>query len=202
MTDLIGSCANICGELPESGMINGAVFKQVVEGSQLRTEFKGKDGFSFTPECAHWFASNFLPVSRDTSMGFIRRWLILEFDRVVRHEDKVDNLAEIWWPTRREAIAAWALGGLRRLLNQRRYTEPALPRRASGPDARANNSVQAFLEDSKSVFVVPDKWALAEEVYTLYGDHLRAKHNSPVSFERFLGMVEDLDLVLDRDQHG
>src|SRR3546814_2797758 len=69
LVDLIGKAANICGELPENGMITGSIFKQVVEGEPVRAEFKGQDGFVFTPECAHWFASNYLPVSRDTTRG-------------------------------------------------------------------------------------------------------------------------------------
>src|SRR3546814_15762879 len=58
LVDLIGKAANICGELPENGMITGSIFKQVVEGEPVRAEFKGQEGFVFTPECAHWFASN------------------------------------------------------------------------------------------------------------------------------------------------
>src|SRR3546814_5826599 len=86
-------------------------------------EFKGQDGFVFTPECAHWFASNYLPVSRDTTRGFIRRWLVLDFNHPIREEDKIENLAQILVAEERGAIAAWALEGLHRLLDNRRSEE-------------------------------------------------------------------------------
>src|SRR3546814_6372411 len=88
-------------------------------------EFKGQDGFVFTPECAHWFASNYLPVSRDTTRGFIRRWLVLDFNHPIREEDKIENLAQILVAEERGAIAAWALEGLHRLLDNRDYTTPS-----------------------------------------------------------------------------
>src|SRR3546814_1535215 len=75
-------------------MITGSIFKQVVEGEPVRAEFKGQDGFVFTPECAHWFASNYLPVSRDTTRGFIRRWLVLDFNHPTREEDKIERSEE------------------------------------------------------------------------------------------------------------
>src|SRR3546814_929242 len=43
LVDLIGKAANICGELPENGMITGSIFKQVVEGEPVRAEFKGQE---------------------------------------------------------------------------------------------------------------------------------------------------------------
>lgn len=202
MTDLVAKAANICGELPESGRISGSVFKQVVEGSPIRTEFKNKDGFVFTPECAHWFASNFLPSSADSSMGFIRRWLILHFDKVVKAEDRIDNLAEILVAEEREAIAAWALDGLRRLLDQRGYTEPQCHRDQIQIVRRINNSVHAFLENNK-VLTFGEGQTKADEVYSEYIFHMRDyKRSKPVSFDRFLQMVEDLDLGVARDQLG
>ena len=129
---LIGKTANICGELPESGMIAGSMFKEVVEGAPVTDSFKGKDRFTFTPKCAHWFASNYLPASRDSSRGFTRRWLILDFNHPVAEKDQVKNLAETIVAEEREAIAAWAIGGLRRLLEQNSYTIPACHEKRSG----------------------------------------------------------------------
>lgn len=200
MTDLIGKAANICGELPENGRIAGAVFKQVVEGSPIRTEFKNQDGFVFMPECAHWFASNFLPWSGDTSRGFIRRWLILDFNRVVEVEKRVENLAESVVAEERDAIAAWSLEGLRRLLDQRGYTEPACHHFRLGSMRRTNNSVHAFLEDTGVLRRKEGGEMRAREVYDQYSFHMRdlGGRVTPVGFERFIQMTEDLDLGVEQ----
>src|SRR3546814_10396038 len=96
---------------------------------------------------SHWFASNYLPVSRDTTRGFIRRWLVLDFNHPIREEDKIENLAQILVAEERGAIAAWALEGLHRLLDNRDYTTPSCHEQRLAQMRRINNSVQAFLED-------------------------------------------------------
>jgi putative DNA primase/helicase len=109
LTAMVGKVLNVCGELPEDAMISGERFKGVVCGEPQDTEYKGKDGFTFAPMCAHWFASNHLPRSRDTSDGFIRRWIIFEFTRKVPRSERVLNFAEVVIAEEREAIAAWVV---------------------------------------------------------------------------------------------
>lgn len=199
LTDLIGKAANICGELPENGMISGRVFKEVVEGSPVRSEFKGQDGFVFTPKAAHWFASNYIPVSRDSSRGFIRRWQILDFNHPVRAEDKVENLAEIIVAEERTAIAAWALAGLRRLLDQRGYTSPPCHTRRVSQMRRINNSVQAFLEDDRSLVRTGE--IKCRDLYDMYVFYKRDMgHGRAVPFERFVQMLEDLGVAVRQEQ--
>lgn len=202
LTDLIGKAANICGELPENGMIVGNIFKEVVEGAPVRSEFKGQDGFSFLPECAHWFASNYLPVSRDSTRGFIRRWVVLDFNKPVLAHERIENLAELLVAEEREAIAAWALEGLRRVLAQRGFTLPECHDRRIGQMRRINNSVQAFLEDERTI-VVGEGTIKCKELFDLYAVRQRDdKRSQAVSFERFMQMLEDLDLTVSRDILG
>jgi putative DNA primase/helicase len=200
-TDLIGKAANICGELPENGMITGNVFKEVVEGSPVRTEFKNQDGFVFAPECAQWFASNYLPVSRDSTRGFIRRWLILDFNKPVREEDKIENLAQLIVAEEREAIAAWALEGLRRVLDNRGYTLPACHHFRISQMRRINNSVQAFIEDTKLASAT-GLGRRRRNSTTPTPPPARCSADQPVSFERFMQMLEDLEMEVQRDAIG
>ncbi len=202
LIDLIGKAANIVGELPENGAVAGNIFKQVVEGSPCRDSFKNKDGFVFVPKCAHWFASNYLPVSKDTTRGFTRRWLILDFNKPVAEEDKVDNLAAIIVSEEREAIAAWALEGLRRVVAKPGYTIPACHDARLAQMRRINNSVQAFIEDSPIV-ERGDGEVKAQRIYDTYVEHVRNyRRGTAVGFERFIQMVEDLDLEVKRDAIG
>lgn len=195
LTDLIGKTANICGELPENGRITGNIFKEVVEGSPVRSEFKGQDGFVFVPKCAHWFASNYLAVSPDTTRGFIRRWLILDFNLVVPEEKVIEDLDQIIVAEEREAIAAWALEGLRRVLAQKGFTIPACHEKRIRQMRRINNSVQAFLEDSATTRLDQAGEMRCRELYDIYAFHIRdVGRGQPVSFERFMQMLEDLDL--------
>lgn len=194
-TDLVGKAVNICGELPESGVIAGNTFKEIVEGSPIRTSYKNKDGFTFIPMCAHWFASNFLPMSRDSSRGFIRRWGILDFSNVIPEKDQVKDLGKIILAEEREAIAAWALEGLRRVIETGGFTFPASHYARVEQMRRINNSVYAFLDGSQTITRKPMGELKARDAYDDYSFHMKdVGRGMPVSFERFVQMLDDLDL--------
>lgn len=199
LTELVGKTANIVGELPENGLITGNVFKEVIEGSSMSTEFKGKDRFVFQPTCAHWFASNYLPVSKDTTKGFLRRWLILDFNHRVPSERKIPNFAEILVAEERHAIAAWAVEGLPRLLQQSGYTLPHCHHLQVGKMKRLINSVHAFLEDTRGLAFGSGSMK-CRTLYDKYIFHMRdVARGKAVSFEHFNQMLVDLDYEVSQD---
>lgn len=193
-TPLIGARANICAELPESGAISGSVFKQVVEGSPQIGEYKGRDKFSYKPQSAHWFGSNFMPTSKDSSRGFTRRWLIWDFSYVVPEDKQIKGLAESIIADERDAVVAWALEGFARLRKQGDYTKSASHDFRMEQLRRINNSVKAFLDANTNIRKKKDSRVPMREVYDLYTFHQRdIGRGSSVSFERFGQMLEDLD---------
>lgn len=204
-TVLVGKVLNICGELPEAGLISGQHFKSIVEGSEITAEFKGRDHFVFKPRCAQVFASNFMPVSRDSSNGFTRRWLILDFRNVVPEERRVKTLAEDILADEREAIAAWAVAGLPRLLKQGDYTQSASSSMRIDQLRRINNTVKAFFDSTLSLVFGPNERMMARELYDKYNFYMKdIGRGASVGYERFVQMLEDLgiDVVLDDDGLG
>lgn len=196
LADMVGKTLNICGELPESTNISGDTFKDVVVGDTRHTERKNQQGFDFKPIAAHWFASNFLPRSKDTSEGFVRRWLILEFNKVVPESERIPNYAEILVAEEREAIAAWAVQGLARLMKNGGYTLPASHKIKLDQVKRSNNSVAAFLAASSKVVVTGEATDKADlmavfEQYAWYSREIA--RGFAVGYERFQQMIIELD---------
>ncbi|MFB2554032.1 DNA primase family protein [Ensifer soli] len=142
---LFGKVINFAGELSETNKIPGGIFKKVVAGEEITAQHKNRDPFEFRPTAAHWFNSNHLPKTRDSSEGFNRRWMILEFNRAVRPQDRVVNLEEQILAQEREAIAAWAIEGYQRLVEQSRFTLPASHETLVTEMFADNNSVEHFL---------------------------------------------------------
>lgn len=193
LSDMVGKTLNVCGELPEKQTIDGRAFKEIIVGEEQRTERKNQHAFNFTPIAANWFASNFLPKSEDTSDGFVRRWLILEFNRVVPEEERVRDYAKVLIAEEREAIAAWAVQGLRRLMAQKDYTQPSSHLFKLKQIKRANNSVAAFLESSKRVRPEDGSHADMLECFDHYVWHTKEVVRSyPVGYERFTQMISEL----------
>lgn len=146
---------NVCGELPESSMIPGDKFKQIVVGEEITGQFKGKPLFQFRPMCAHWFSTNHLPRTRDTSIGFVRRWLFMSFTKVVPDNKLIIGLDKQIIADEREAIVAWAVQAILRIQEQNSYTLPRSHKYLEGEVANQNNSVRFFLTHSGKVRVGP-----------------------------------------------
>ena len=155
-TQLHEKLINVCGELSEKKKIDGQRFKDIVDGAEMSGQKKGQQIFKFRPICTHWFASNHTPKTEDTSEGFNRRWLILEFNRPVPPEKRRIDIGDIIVAEEREAIVAWAVQALPRLLETNEYTLPKSHLQLIREVAQENNSVRFFLEESPTVRVVRD----------------------------------------------
>jgi P4 family phage/plasmid primase-like protien len=152
---LAGKLLNVCGELSESQMIDGRAFKGIISGDHQEAQHKGRNRFGFKPKAANWFASNWIPKTKDTSSGFNRRWLILVYNHPVPVEKRVLNLAELIVSQEREAIVAWAVSSLPEILGVNEYTLPESHKQKVQDLAAQNNSVYFFLHQSGRVLTGP-----------------------------------------------
>ena len=142
---------NVCGELSEKKRIDGQRFKDIVDGSEMSGQFKGKDIFLFRAICTHWFASNHYPRTEDTSEGFNRRWLILTFNHPVSASDRKLDIGDLIVAEERESIVAWAVQAMGRLKAKNEYTLPKSHMQAIREIATMNNSVRYFIQESGKV---------------------------------------------------
>lgn len=193
-SQMVDKLMNHCGELSESELIPGTQFKLIVEGASMSGQYKGKDIFMFKPRCAHWFSSNHLPRTRDTSDGFNRRWLMLTFNKACRPEDKRDGLAGEILSEEREAIVAWAVPARLDLIRNRGYTLPKSHEEAMNEVASQNNSVRHFLVHQELINIVPDEVEMLErDVYAQYYAFCKTVARSqPVALKRFRVTAQEL----------
>lgn len=145
---LVGKLLNVAGELSEKNLIDGVRFKTVVSGETIDAEEKNKPKFNFKPKAAHWFSSNYLPKSADSSEGFTRRWIFLVFGKKVNLDKVIRDFEKQIIVEEREAIVAWAVSRMERMRqNNFRITDPisSMAQRASLENEL--NTVRAFLHD-------------------------------------------------------
>lgn len=142
-----GKLLNIAGELDNKKKINGKAFKEIVSGEEITTRGPYKDFFQLKPKAAHWFCSNFLPQSTDTSNGFNRRWLIFDFDRVVQPQDIVLDLDKEIVHEEMEAIIAWALEAFPELIKRNNFTVPESHNTLLKEMSLQNSTLRQWLEN-------------------------------------------------------
>jgi P4 family phage/plasmid primase-like protien len=154
-TKMHKSLINVCGELSENKRIDGRAFKSIIDGTEINGQLKGGQIFQFRPMCTHWFASNHLPKTDDTSEAFNRRWLVLTFNHPVKQEERVNDLGSIIVAEEREAIVAWCVEAMPRLIERQRFTIPDSHTQIMREVANANNSVRFFIQESGRVKAIP-----------------------------------------------
>lgn len=166
--EMFGKLLNFAGELSETRTIPGEIFKQVVEGESLTGQFKQQQPFQFKPLCAQWFLSNHLPKTSDSSDGFNRRWLFLEWSRPVPMAKRIPDYDRLIVEEEREAIVAWAVQGFQRLKKQGDYTLSGSHRLLTDQMATDNNSVRYFLAASPRLSFAEGKQSSVTDLYAEY----------------------------------
>lgn len=143
---LQGKLLNICGELSEDRFISSQRFKDIVDGAELAVGHStSKFGETLLqPRCAHWFASNHLPKTKDFSEGFTRRWQIFHFTRSIDPANRRRDLGAKIAEQEKDQIISWALQANPRLRNQADYTQPSSHLAMLHQLGNLNNNVRAF----------------------------------------------------------
>ena len=201
---LAGKMLNIGGELHESKKIEGQIFKQIIVGEPINAQHKNAQLFKLQCLCAHWFASNHLPISDDMTQGFFRRWLILMFNTAFPEERRNVSLAEEIISEEREAIVAWASMAMERIMVNNRYSLPPSHEGAIKRILEAQDSVYFFLQQSARIKITPQLSVAGQTgnltsiitpaltVCELYQTFSAMTGVKPVSRGRFFGRMKEL----------
>ncbi len=185
---------NVCGELPENKMIDGQRFKDIVSGDDIQMQYKNGQLFMDSVYATHWFASNHLPKTQDTSEGFNRRWLVFRFDFPVAASKRILDYGEIIAMEEREGIAAWAVEALPRLMMQNEYTLAASHKERVAEMANANNSVRYFATESQRVRFVPGSQVTEFKMHAAYYSFcLGPGACSPFGIRQFRSKMRDME---------
>ena len=111
---LVGKQLYLCKELTDKSFQHIGLLKALVSGDVISVDVKNKDGFDFKPYGKVVMESNVVAMTPDSSGGFARRFVQIDFDKPVPRDAQNFNLtaelvAEI------EGILAWSMIGLQRL---------------------------------------------------------------------------------------
>ncbi|MBR6901026.1 MAG: toprim domain-containing protein [Synergistaceae bacterium] len=196
------SWLNISSDIENDLRGGEGVFKKISAGEMLEDSYKGKDVFAFPTRAKLMMCSNDFPKTRDTSEGFMRRWLIVNFDmHYAEGEDIKANTNDRLLNPNLEAeltqelpaIFNWILAGLQRLLAQNGFTRTSDHKKIINSFMCTNNPMMAFAEDEQENFyedvdengVLKGKAMHRKQVYLEYRKHAEESCEIPVSAKRF-----------------
>jgi P4 family phage/plasmid primase-like protien len=164
---LYGKLANMAGDIPDMALSNTAIFKGLTGDDRIRAEEKGAPAYEFWNRAKLLFSANALPPTKDKSTGYMRRWVLIDFNRPMvtnpNHRLAADLLAE------KAGILNWMLTGAKRL-NEMGFTYTPDPEEMAKRYIERSEPVVKFLEaccsedfdgfvESKRLYASYNAWA-------------------------------------------
>jgi len=209
-SDLSGKLVNISQEFGSSARLADGRVKGIIAGDTIRAERKGQDAFDFKPFCKHIITTNNLPRSKDKSLGFFSRFIIVPFHRefvskeefenredeaisgrcLVRNEFLEDELKE-----ELEGIFLWALGGLKRLLDEKEFPHSEQVMKYKNIFKVYCSAVETFVDEkvdrSDNVY---DQTETLQDLYKAFLEYCKENKIPSISNRKFSEQLTNLGL--------
>lgn len=173
---------NVVSDIPQRGLTDTGLMKQVISGDVTDARKLYQDSFSFRPTCGHLFSANAIPATNDYSTGFQRRWIILDFPNSFLGSGVRRTTPELLEIFRRErpGIVRWALEGVQSLMAFREYVIPESSATAVRRWRMSNDQVACFMEEMLDV--EGESWGPnTREIYREYEKWARESGHAPMA---------------------
>lgn len=179
--NLFGKLANIYADLPPKALSATGKIKMLVGGDIITAEKKFGGFVSFVNYAKMIFSTNQMPLSYDDSDAFYRRWVIINFPNTFDETKGKGLIDTLITKDELSGLLNHALRGLRRLLENGRFSNQKAIDEVREQYVRMSDSIQAFVWDC--VEESAKDYVEKKMLYTIYGRYCKAK-NIPISTEK------------------
>jgi putative DNA primase/helicase len=186
----VGKLANIAAECSEADRVAEAMLKSFVSGDTLQIDRKNKTILNNAPTARLTFMANNRPRFHDRSSGLWRRMILMPFRVTIGDDERIDGMDKPeWWMAKGEVegMFLWALEGLKRLRQQRRFTRSEVCEEAAAGYRLESNPAQQFLDEKCQAD--PEHKVVSATLYDGYQRWAKANGYSPLSAGKFGGEV-------------
>lgn len=155
---LYGKLLNSVSDLSRKAIADSGAFKMACGADEITAENKGQHPFKFKSYAKLVFSCNEVPEAPDNSDAFFGRWIMLDFPHCfeagrkclvcnVIHVPDLRLTERLTSPAELSGILNWALAGLRRLLENGKFSYDFTTDEMRERYQRSANPVAAFVQD-------------------------------------------------------
>jgi len=183
----------IMGETNFGLLTNTSLLKQLTGGDKIGFEKKGKDPFTGYNYAKIIIASNSLPTTQDTSDGFFRRWLIIDFqNEFPEGKDITTTIPDIEYNN----LAKKIIRIIPELLERGSFTNQGTIQERRTKYMISSNPLPLFIQ--KCCVIEEDRYISYNEFYTSYIRLLKKLKKRRISRKEFKTDLEDEGLWVER----
>ncbi|WP_344820354.1 DNA primase family protein [Microbacterium soli] len=196
---LYGKIANISGDLSSSFLKDPQILKEITGGDSINASRKFGHSFEFVPYAVPIFASNEFFRTSDNSIGWRRRWEVIDFTRRVEGDGPFDE--QVLFDDI-PGIFNWAMEGLRRLMARGRFDPPQVAREATTRLHDAADPFMLWLDEDDAVHQGPDESSACADVYRRYQGWCRRNGYTPLASGPLGMRLKQLGVTKSRPRDG
>jgi len=116
---------NVVDEMPDNDILDAGPVKALISGdAPVPARRIYGTPYNFIPTFGNLFNSNNLPMFKDMSLGFRRRWILLTFNRIFLDHEQDETRAKTIIDQELPAVVAWAIDGAQTLIYRKGYDVP------------------------------------------------------------------------------
>lgn len=198
---LYGKIANVSGDLSSRFLADPQILKEITGGDSISASRKFGHSFEFVPYAVPLFASNEYFRTSDNSVGWRRRWEVIEFNvpvQAMADRGEIPHLDEQILFDEIPAIFNVAMDALRDLMARGRFSPPTAAREATTRLHDAADPLMLWLEDDDHVYRGTDQEAPCADVYRKYAGWCRRNGYSALASGPFGVRLRQLEITRNR----
>jgi putative DNA primase/helicase len=180
-----------------NGKLGASKFKQMVSGEKMTARLPYGQPMELTDYAKFIFNCNELPKDVEPTNAYFRRWLIIPFNVTIPKAEQDSELHTKIINAELSGVFNWVLEGLKRLLEQRRFSICAAAQKAVEQYENESNSVQMFLIEN-DYKASQGSQKLIKELYIDYRSFCTEDGLMPFKKINFIKQLRALNFVVDR----
>ncbi len=197
--EIANKLVNYASEI--NGNLEAARFKALVSGEPIEARRPYGTAFILEDYARLIFNTNELPRDVEHTQAFFRRFLILPFIVTIPEEKQDSELAKKIIQSELPGVFNWILGGLKRVLENRRFSRCEAAERELNKFKKESDSVAMFLDENN---YKPDNenFKPVKEIYSQYRIFCSEDGYKPTGKARFNKRLEHSGILIERKSLG
>ncbi|MFI1734574.1 phage/plasmid primase, P4 family [Streptomyces acidicola] len=190
LAELHGRRVIVCSEVRPGDRFDEERVKSLTGGGRIKARRMRQDFFSFEPTHKLWLLGNHRPEVGTGGFAFWRRMRLIPFERAVRDDRRIDNLADVLVGEEGPGIIEWLITGARRYLGgERDLTGPERVRVATAAYAETEDHTGRFVAETCALD--PDLRAEQTRLHDAYRAWCRTEGVHPVSSRALAARIRE-----------
>ena len=184
-----------------NGKLETSIFKQLVSGEPVEARQIYGNPFIMKNYAKLIFNCNELPKEVEQTNAYFRRFLIVPFDITLPEKEWDKELANKIIKDELSGVFNWVLNGLKRLLEQKSFTESEAVNKQLDHYKKTSDSVLMFIDEENYVTSIINTIKLSD-LYSYYRNYCIECGNKPCSNNTFSERLRNNGFDIEKKNYG